>query len=52
MYFSSRSPGILVVTMGLVCPHRNGPLQAAQGIEVGHIFKLGTKRILSDFLPD
>ena len=29
--------------MGDGCPHCNGTLQAAQGIEVGHIFKLGTK---------
>jgi len=25
------------------CPHCNGRLQAAKGIEIGHIFKLGTK---------
>ena len=34
---------IRVVTDGDVCPKCGKPIKTAQGIEVGHIFKLGTK---------
>ena len=34
---------IRVITDGDVCPKCGAPIKTAQGIEVGHIFKLGTK---------
>ncbi len=34
---------ILLVTAGDACPNCGGELQLTRGIEVGHIFKLGTK---------
>ena len=34
---------IRLITDGDVCPHCGKPIKTAQGIEVGHIFKLGTK---------
>lgn len=34
---------IRVITDGDVCPKCGQPIKTAQGIEVGHIFKLGTK---------
>ncbi len=34
---------IRVITDGDVCPRCGQPIKTAQGIEVGHIFKLGTK---------
>ena len=34
---------IRTVTDGDICPHCGGKLSLARGIEVGHIFKLGTK---------
>jgi prolyl-tRNA synthetase len=34
---------LLLVEEGDLCPHCGKPLRLARGIEVGHIFKLGTK---------
>ncbi len=34
---------LLLVEEGDLCPHCSEPLRIARGIEVGHIFKLGTK---------
>jgi len=34
---------IALARPGDPCPHCGGPLTAARGIEVGHVFKLGTK---------
>ncbi len=34
---------LLLVEEGDLCPHCGEPLRIARGIEVGHIFKLGTK---------
>ena len=34
---------IRVIETGDACPHCGNPIKTAQGIEVGHIFKLGTK---------
>lgn len=34
---------IRTISTGDACPHCGNPIKTAQGIEVGHIFKLGTK---------
>lgn len=39
----SRIADIRVITTGDKCPKCGKPIKTAQGIEVGHIFKLGTK---------
>lgn len=39
----SRIADIRVITEGDKCPKCGKPIKTAQGIEVGHIFKLGTK---------
>lgn len=39
----TRFADIRVIEEGDICPKCGKPIKAAQGIEVGHIFKLGTK---------
>jgi prolyl-tRNA synthetase len=36
-------PDLVIVQAGDGCPHCGGRLRVARGIEVGHVFKLGTK---------
>jgi prolyl-tRNA synthetase len=48
-------PDVRTVEHGEPCPHCSKPLRVIKGIEVGHIFKLGTKYSISlkaNFLDD
>ena len=45
---------IALARVGYSCPHCGDPFETSRGIEVGHIFKLGTKYsdVLGAFYPD
>ncbi len=42
-FIPTKVSDIRIITEGDACPKCGKPIKAAQGIEVGHIFKLGTK---------